>query len=153
MMKGYKAKSAKRQAHRAKSGGNQVQPSESPLLTQPQKMCLIPLIRVVTARVNYSLPVSLEAQCPVFTGGWLRKHLLHGTHPNPRLAKGKQVFSINHIACTYGLTFLSILAMVGTSLQSEFPCFSQSLNFQAGLFKDSSLRPAVNSLLHKNQIY
>lgn len=52
----------------------------------------------------------------------------------------------------YSFTFLSVLAVVGTRLKSKFPNSSQWANFQAGLFKDSSLSPAIDFLHRKPNI-
>lgn len=79
-----------------------------------------------------------------FCWGWFCRQPLPGTSPNARLPGGDQVFSLTPAQLGFSDPLLPhSLGMVETFPKSKFPDTSLEPTLQAGVSRDSSLRPAI----------
>lgn len=141
---------------REKLQGNQVQASESLLPRVSHRMSLILPAMGCDMFPGLSRKTHQRHSGQSFCWGWTHRLHLPGVYKNLRLPKGKQVFGINPIVCTKSL---GPVRLGGNSpkMKSKLPDSSQSLNLEAGLSKDSSLRllliyAATTSCLSPSQI-
>lgn len=110
----------------------------------------------MTTHVTYYLLRKLirDIASRVFTGGESSRHLCLACSKFPDFQKESRCST----KCTLFVQFrhneplVSVLGLVETLLKSVFPDSSQRPTLQAGLSKDSHLRPASgNSFLHNSQ--
>lgn len=129
----------------AESGGNQAQGSKSPVPVGAHRTCVItPATESKNTYVYQKARQTLNAQCFCWTLVMQPPSAQH--IPKFQTSRKKAVFSINDIVCANNLATLNHPYQLGNDgkvPKFKFPDTSQGLILQAGLSKDSSLRPVI----------
>ena len=146
-MKGYRAESAKRKARGAKSRGQQAQALESPLPVELCRTHLIPpaMLWQCVWSVVYQRG-SLETPCPKFLLG--SDHIGTLCLPHTQIPDSQEESKCLAYTIMFVQTFLSVRECWEPSLNPGFQIPTKGQCLQAGLSKDSNLKPAVNFFLH-----
>lgn len=112
------------------SGGNQEQASQSSLPRESHKTYFIPPASHVTTGMKHLPRLSVQGF------NWEAGHMgfCQNTYRNPRLLKGKQVFSISNVVCTVWVQRATLLSEgMGTLLKPKIPDARQGTTLRGNL--------------------